>query len=441
MKNVTDLPEIYIRAINPGYTVDGQANVGEFIEIARKNPDDHTPILLAEIILGYTNSSGNTTNLLEFPEGSWMIGESILLRFASSPSSELADMTYPKSLAQKAGPLELIKNGEVIDSVCWTGKEDCFKEFKSTSPTSLVRNNETGQFEHSENYTPTYLSESPGYYLESPETLTEELTPEEHNSQCAALEFSEILTYYESSQSEQFVELHNTSSEQVLLDGCTIRYKNKIYPISGIMEPDGYFVRLASDFVLTKNPTTQNLLELVNSDGAIIDSLIYYNGQQKATSYAKVGYDEQGKAIWKNTFVSTPGSENIYQQYKTCEDGKVINEETGKCVKVTEITEKICEEGKELNPETGRCRKIASSVDEEKTCKEGYYLNPATNRCKKIIANTGADYNLKITPEQQQTSSFVALGTIIGLIVLAIAFTIFEFRHEIKRLLSRNPGG
>ena len=30
-----DLPELYIKAINPGYTIDGQGNVGEMIEIAK----------------------------------------------------------------------------------------------------------------------------------------------------------------------------------------------------------------------------------------------------------------------------------------------------------------------------------------------------------------------------------------------------------------------
>ena len=66
--------EIYIHAINPGYTIDGQSNVGELIEIARTNPDDQTPISLAGIILGYTNSAGNLVNLVEFPENSWMTG-------------------------------------------------------------------------------------------------------------------------------------------------------------------------------------------------------------------------------------------------------------------------------------------------------------------------------------------------------------------------------
>ena len=424
--------EIYIRAINPGYTIDGQSNVGELIEIARTNPDDQTPISLAGIILGYTNSAGNSVNLVEFPENSWMTGERLLLHCASSSGSELANLSYSKSLAQKAGPLELKRGEEILDSVCWTGKEGCEKEFKSNSPTTLVWNPELSTFEHLSEYTPLYNQNS--YFVEEPEIIEE---PDEKPSRCSTIEFSEILTYYESLQSEQFIELYNPASEQVLLDGCGIKYKNRVYPLSGTIDADGYFLRPALDFILTKNPTSSNVLELVDPDGKTIRELIYYNGQQKGTSYAMIGYDEGGIPIWKNTFYPTPGSANIYQQYKTCEEGKVLNEETGNCVKVTAISEKTCEEGKELNPETGRCRKIATATEEPKTCKEGYFLNPATNRCNKIATNTGADYSLRVTPAEEQQSSFIALGAVIVLIIVAIAFAVFEFRREIKNWAKR----
>ena len=135
------IPEIYIKAVNPGYTEDGKSNVGEMIEIARKNPDA-LPISLAGATVGYTNSSGNSVVLYEFPENSWMSGESILLRLASSPESELANISYSKTIAFKAS-ISLMRNEEIIDSLCWTSKDGCYKEFKSANPTSLVRNLET----------------------------------------------------------------------------------------------------------------------------------------------------------------------------------------------------------------------------------------------------------------------------------------------------------
>ena len=55
---------LYIKAINPGYTIDGLNNVGEMIEISRKNSD--APISLAGTAISYTNSSGNNSTLFEF---------------------------------------------------------------------------------------------------------------------------------------------------------------------------------------------------------------------------------------------------------------------------------------------------------------------------------------------------------------------------------------
>ena len=68
------IPEIYIKAVNPGYTVDGKSNVGEMIEIGRRNSD--APVSLAGLTVGYTNSSGNYYTLVEWPArriASWQL--------------------------------------------------------------------------------------------------------------------------------------------------------------------------------------------------------------------------------------------------------------------------------------------------------------------------------------------------------------------------------
>lgn len=415
------IPNLYIKAINPGYTIDGKSNVGEMIEIARKNAD--APISLAGTTVGYTNSSGNYTVLVEFPENSWMTSETLLLRLASSPESELAAINYTKTLAFKAG-IDLRVNDEAVDEACWTGQEGCYRDFKSTNPTVLVRNLETGDFEHLAEYEPIYDSNS--YYVE-------EIKEDEgygEMSQCAGLKFSEVLSYYESSKSEQFIEFYNPTSEQILLNGCKIRYKNKNYDISGIIGSEKY-LKYLPEFSLTKNPTNFNTLEIIDVNGDVVDRLDYPNGQRKGTSYIFVGYDSNGRAIWKTTYAPTPGEPNNYQEFKSCEAGKVLNEETGNCVKVTKVEEKVCKDGYYLNILTGRCNKI--KVDEEKTCKEGYYLNIETGRCKKIKENTGADYNLE--PEKyEENSSFVALYAVIGVMILGLIYVIYEFRHEIVRL-------
>ena len=422
-----EIPEIYIKAINPGYTVDGKGNVGEMIEIGRKNSD--APVSLAGLAVGYTNSSGNYSTLVEFPEHSIMAGETLLLRLASSPDSELAAVNYTKTLAFKGG-IDLKIGDETVDSVCWTGKDECYKDFKSVKPTVLVRNLETGDFEHRDvaEYEFTYDAES--YYVE---TAKEEEGYGQVVSQCRGLQFSEILSYYETSKTEQFIEFYNPRSEQILLDGCQVRYKNKNYNLSGIVGAEGYYVYYPSTFNLTKNPTNFNTLEIVDTDGAVIDSLKYPNGQRKGASYIFVGYDEAGEEIWKTTYAPTPGGANNYQEFRSCEEGKVINEATGNCVKVTTVTEKLCKEGYYLNILTGRCNKIRTT--EEKTCKEGYELNPETGRCRKIKQNTGANYSLE--PENyEEQSSFVALYAVLGVVGVGLLYLIYEFRHEILRKLS-----
>lgn len=421
-----ELPELFIKAINPGYTVDGKSNVGEMIEIARKESD--APILLAGTTVGYTNSSGNYSALFEFPEYSWMTGESILLRLASSPDSELANITYTKTIAFKAS-LVLKRGEEVLDEVCWTSKEGCYKEFKSVNPTTLVRNLETMEFEHLNEYEPKFSADN--YYIED---IKDDEKTEEIKGQCKGLQFSEILSYYESSKSEQFIELYNASAEQILMDGCMISYKNKNYMLKGILKPEEYFVYYPTEFSLTKNPTNGNLIELVDINGEMLDTLNYPNGQRKATAYALIGYDEKGEEVWRITYAPTPGQPNNYQEFKSCEAGKVINEATGNCVKVATVTEKICAEGQYLNILTGRCRKIETSS--EKTCKEGYYLNPETNRCRKVIENTGADYGLE-PEEYAEESSFVALWAVAGVIGIGAAYVIYEFRYEIVKRLKR----
>ena len=415
-------PDVYINAINPGYTIDGKSNVGEMIEIGRKSSD--APISLAGITVRYTNSSGKDYDLFSFPDNSLMTGELVLLRLASSPDSELAAVNYVKTLAMSGG-LALMKGDEKLDAVCWTGKEECETAFTSTKPTTLVRNKESGLFEHIIDYEPHYDVGS--YEVRENEVDDDK---DKRPNQCDKLIISEILSYYESSKTEQFIELYNSGAEQVLLDGCRLKYKNKTYVLDGVMKPEAYYAYYPVEFSLTKNPISANTLEIIDINDEIVHRVDYPNGQRKGTAYALIGYDEKGGEIWRTTYAPTPGMENNYQEYKTCEEGKVINETTGNCVKVTSVSETICKEGYYLNILTGRCKKSTSAT--EKTCKEGYYLNPETGRCRKIVENKSADY--AVIPEVfEEKSSFVALYAVVGVIIVGLGYLVYEFRHSIAR--------
>lgn len=421
--------QIIIRAINPGYTNAYKlTNVGELIEL--QNLAD-TTIPLAGLSVRYTNGSGKTVALFTFPEGATMTGELLLMRYAKSPDADQSDLTYSSSLAMTAGPLELVYGDETIDSICWTGKDDCAKAFKSSTPTTLVRNLSTGEFEHLLTYEPHFDPEFPSLYFPepTPEPDEQEVLP----PQCRGLEFSEILTYYSDDASEQFVEFYNPTSQDINLNGCQLQYKNKTYPLFGVISAGSYFAYYPSPtFSFTKNPTTNNSVLLIDADGETVDELVYSHGQKKSTSYAKF-YDANGVDNWVITYTPTPDSANNAQDFRTCPAGKVINPATGNCVNLSTSTTTECPTGKYRNPLTGRCKNIEDTTSTLKECAEGYERNPTTNRCRKItLPNDGAGYALVPTTSSSGTT-FVAIGVVILLVSAGTIYIALQFRHEAAR--------
>lgn len=148
---------------------------------------------------------------------------------------------------------------------------------------------------------------------------------------------------------------------------------------------------------------------------------------------------------------------------KVCPEGKFLNPKTNRCKNLQEIDEtstgktittydpetgegttvKICNDGYYLNTETNRCNKTKDSetstssiMKTEKTCPEGKELNPETNRCRSVKKNDGADYEITV-PELGNTKNFIAMGSIIAVVLIGIAFIVFQFRKEILKFLKR----
>lgn len=269
------------------------------------------------------------------------------------------------------------------------------------------------------------MPNSPGT---SDETGDSQPTP-----RCHKLEFSEVYTYYIDNKTEQFIELYNPSDQAVSIGGCRLRYKKKLYSLNGVIDPGGYHAYYPNgEFSLTKNPNTSNVVELIDVDERVVDELTYLHGQKKGTSYAKF-YDTTGAEVWSYTYARTPGQANIYQEFRTCEAGKVINPETGNCVKADTVTDAngVCPAGKYRNPLTGRCKKI--ETEKTKECAPGYERNPETKRCRKIkSANTGADYTLVPTTSNSK-NVFIAAGVVAAIIILGILYVVWQFRREIVR--------
>ncbi len=443
---------LILKAINPGYTVDGTRDVGEFIEL--QNTTDAS-LSLAGYSLRYVNSSGKQTTLLNFSEGSSMVGEFLLLRLARTANSAEADLTYTTTLAMSNARLEILYHDELVDQVCWSKDEGCVKVFDSKKPSTLVRD-VSGDFAHDySDYQPHYNPNSPSLLLppdpeETPPNSSsddtsdnsnnaDDISSSEPHSSCRGLEFTEILSYYAEDASEQFIELYNATDQSLKLDGCTLSYKKKSYPLIGEILADSYFTiypsKFSPSFSLTKNPSSSNSIELLDADGTVLDILVYPHGQKKSVAYAKF-IDVDGSESWDFTYAATPGSTNTYQEFRTCPAGKVINPATGNCIKVTTAassTSSECPAGKYRNPLTGRCKNIESATSEPKPCAEGYERNPETNRCRKIKAeNNGAGYALVPTTYSSKTT-FVAFGIVLLLVSIGIIYIILQFRHEIAR--------
>lgn len=430
--------ELWITAVNPGYDLPDARESGELIELQRIPGSTISSLSLAGYSLRYTNGSGKQVILYEFVEGSIMTGENLLMRLTRSPNSDQSDVTYSTTLARSAGPLELLYQGEPVDSVCWTGvKNGCAESFDKNNPTTLVRNLETGKFNHQSEYEPKFDPAHKSLVLPNipDDTENKNQPPESGTPHCKGLEFSEIYAYYTTEKSEQFIELYNSTDNEITLNGCTFRYKKKNYDLDGKLKPGQYYAYYpASSFTLTKNPSSSNIIELYDEDGARVDIAEYYHGQKKSTSYARF-YDQTGSENWSSTYAPTPNAENVFQEFRSCPEGKVINPDTGNCVKASNADTALrdCGEGKYRSPITNRCRSLETDPSTLKPCAPGYERNPKTNRCRKVTTeNSGADYVLVPSTHTDKTV-FIAAGIIALLVSLGVAYIIFQYRREILR--------
>ena len=443
-------PSLWIYAVNAGYKDDTSSQNYDFIELRQSG----ATLSLAEYSLSYFNSSGNEGGRIVFNENQTLNGEQLILGFAKSPQyAGFLDSPYTynfgsSGLASTAGKIQLLKNGEVIDEVCW-GKLECTN---SSPKFATDQENNRTLIRHESGF------ETEQYYPAIIDVI--DIYEPPTDTSCTGLIISEIHTNYTDSPSEQFIELYNFSHDTVNLASCQLVYKNKSYPLGeGELPEFSYYVYQNPDLTFTKDPTNYNLYALKYASGDIFYEIILPHGQKKGTSYAIFNPGSESEQ-WLRTYAITPGVDNIYQEFQTCEAGKVINPETGNCIKEEVDQEVICEEGKYLNPLTGRCKTIPTvktttckdgyylnpstgrckkynTSDEVKECQEGYERNPETNRCRKIRTNTAQEYPVaEITTDSYDNPKiFIATGVIVGLAVLGLGYVVYQYRKEIKQFI------
>ena len=405
----------------------------DFIEL-RKTGDD---LPLADYKITYYNSSDNPSGEISFGENAMLVADSLVLGFHNSPQfSELPEEYLYKfgssGLASTGGRLQLLYDGEVVDELCWgkTVCENSINKFATKQEENSTAVRCYGECEEVFGYEKYY----PEPNFEAIQVLEPVIEPQEPEPivSCEGLAFTEIYSYYIDDVSEQFVELYNTTDRSISLDGCYLRYKSKLYPLSGEVASASFYV--SQDLVLTKNPNSPLTIELIDDNG-VVASADYPHGQKKGVSYAL--FD----GAWLFTYQPTPGEDNQAQEYRNCPEGKVINPDTGNCINESSANAsepKTCPEGQYLNPETNRCKKAETT--KQKECAEGYERNPETGRCKKVITATKQEYPVEPIPDEATYDSpkiFIATAGLIAVALITLSVIVWQFRAEIGKLIKR----
>lgn len=450
--------DLVISAINAGYT-EGEAKQNyDFMELYNVTGE---PLLLDGWRVEYVNSVGNVAGTIDFAGGMVLNAEYLVLGFADAPQYAEMDELYAydfgssAGLASTAGALRLYNGENLADEVCWGGAV-CVQNFikfgtKVEDNMTLKRCIVDGLVEACKD---ERWFEPAKYYPEINVEALQLAEVEEVLPQCMGLIFSEIYSYFELDYAEQFMEIYNPTDEAIILDGCAIEYKNKSYGLIGEVLPEEYLVFKNPELKLTKNPSSSNEIFLVDTDGSMAAQMVYYYGQKKGTSVAWFG--EEG---WKQTYDVTAGMENVWQEFRSCMVGKVINPQTGNCINFDEDEEPLpCPVGKFRNPETGRCRsyesidnilqpcddgyyrsaetnrcrKVEAVTTAVKPCADGYERNLETNRCRKIRENNGADYAVS-GGTVAVASSWVGYGALVAVVAIGVGYVGWQFREEIKR--------
>lgn len=325
-----------------------------------------------------------------------------------------------------------------------------------------------------------------GWYRDDATGNCSDQAPEPMNM-CLGLRITEVGANLE----EQFIELYNSSDQNLSLRGCqvaTSRDASKSYVLDDetSLKPGDYFVLMISDTNLRINKTTSSTIYLLSQDGGSEVDEVVYSGLKPGTSWSMIDDD------WQQTYEATPGRVNQVKLYPDCQAGYIRNIDTGRCNQVVVESEPApcdknqfrnpetgrckllsaadsalvpCREGQYRNPETNRCKSLTASTSNLVPCGEGEFRNPATNRCKKLASTTStlkpcqpgyernpetnrcrktanlasiAQAGFPVEPVSDSPQSFVGWWALGGAIMLGLGYAGWEWRHEVLGMLRRH---
>ncbi len=284
----TDEKPLFFRAINAGYSDNESSQNYDFIELAKSDAEE---LDLSDYKILYYNSNDKISGEFEFDAASILQSEHLTLGSAKSPQYVGASDRYlydfgSSGLATTAGRLQLVWGEEIIDELCW-GKIACEQNLAKFT-TTAGKNQSAIRCEN--DCIEPFIYDT--YYPEINEAAIviaepAPAPPEESIRTCGGFKITEIYSYYETSPSEQFIELYNMTESDNSLDGCVIAFKNHDYSLQGIVAPNSYYA--VRDIPLTKNPSSSLAISLQNQQSEIVDEMTYYHGQKVGMSYALIG--------------------------------------------------------------------------------------------------------------------------------------------------------
>jgi len=266
----------------------------------------------------------------------------------------------------------------------------------------------------------------------------------------------------------EYIEIYNPNDEIVDLSFYKLQVgsgseKTYSFPLGNYINPHEYKIFTDKDINFTL-VNSGSIVSILNTYDDIVDTSTYGNSDE-GMAWALIG------STWQFTNQPTPGSSNLASledivtdngdvlgakicapnQYLNpdtnrcrlivvetpCKDGQYRSEETNRCRSIATDASviQLCAENQERNPETNRCRLITSVTSEPTPCKEGQERNPETNRCRNIVSTIPeAEYRVEPIPVIRNSSD---VWILVGVLVVAFGYAVWEWRYEIKQLLSK----
>lgn len=249
-----------------------------------------------------------------------------------------------------------------------------------------------------------------------------------------------------SDEGNEFIELYNPNdiavdlSRYVLLVSPLLEHSFS-FPSEATIGPQAYLA-IDNQEVGYTLVNSVSRVGIAQSDGVLVYETPPYDSPKDDMAWALVD------GVWQYTDQSTPGVANVPSSgapleptpvttLKPCATHQYRHPETRRCRnRVVDAAPVPCQAGQVRNSETNRCRKIAATTSLA-PCGEGQERNAETNRCRKIVEMPKADFAVLAAQTTAENDSWYIWAVIGGLVLLALAYGIWEWRFEIAKLALR----